>query len=157
LHLFSQLSNIETSSFVDVFSTTCNFNLSCAQFNTSESESSNTSTWVISAPLNHTIGIKFETFQLSDSQKYGHNWIKIYDGRRTNNASLGVFTGVRRPFMVQSSGQFMLVKLIKGLHLTSLCNFTGVCSLHSTKGKFLPIWLFFVGILVSRENGEINL
>ena len=83
--------------------------------------------------------------------------MKIYDGQSTSDTSLGVFTGARRPFTVQSSGHFMLVELIKqGLHLTSLCNFTGVGSFYSTKGKFLLVWLFFVGILVSYENGEID-
>jgi len=43
-----------------------------------------TSSWFITAPLNHTIRLKFETFQLSDSQVFGQNLIQIYDVQKNN-------------------------------------------------------------------------
>ena len=94
--------------------------------------------WVITSPLNHTIRLTFETFQLSDSQELGQNLIRIYDGRKTTDTSLGVFTGARRPFTIQSSGQFMLVKLTNEnwwLKLRDLSNLKGVYTFNTTKGK----------------------
>ena len=102
------------------------------------------SSWVITAPLNHTIRLKFETFQLSDSQKLGQNLIRIYDGRKTTNTSLGVFTGARRPFIIQSSGRFMLVELTENRYWweDNLCNLKGVYTFNSSKGKLVTYELF---------------
>ena len=107
-----------------------------------------TSSWVITAPTNHNVRLQFETFQLSDMRLYRWWWIylfirrihpymQIYDGRHTSDTSLGNFTGARRPFTIQSSGRFMLVKLIfeelwwKGY----LNNLKGVYTFKTTKGK----------------------
>ena len=99
--------------------------------------------WVITAPLNHTIRLKFETFQLSDSQELGQNLIRIYDGRKATDTSLGVFTGARRPFTIQSSGRFMLVKQTKeNRWLKRLSNFKGVYTFNTTKGKPVTFELF---------------
>ena len=102
-----------------------------------------TSSWVITAPLNHTIRLKFETFQLSDSQELGQSLIRIYDGRKATDTSLGVFTGARRPFTIQSSGQFMLVKLTKAKWWQKpLSNLKGVYTFSTTKGKPVTFELF---------------
>ena len=102
-----------------------------------------TSSWVITAPLNHIIRLTFETFQLSDSQEIGQNLIRIYDGRKKTDSSLGVFTGARRPFTIQSSGQFMLVRLKKEKQrLRSLSNLKGVYTFNTTKGKPVTFELF---------------
>ena len=101
--------------------------------------------WVITAPLNHTIRLKFETFQLSDSQELEQNLIRIYDGRKATNTSLGVFTGARRPFTIQSSGRFMLVKqTTKNRYwwLEHPSNFKGVYTFNTTKGKPVTFELF---------------
>ena len=102
-----------------------------------------TSSWVITAPLNHTIRLKFETFQLSDSQELGQNLIRIYDGRNATDTSLGVSTGARRPFTIQSSGRFMLVKLTKEKPWRKpLSNLKGVYTFNTTKGKPVTFELF---------------
>jgi hypothetical protein len=154
-----------------VFSITCDFDVpgSSGEFISSEFESSEdcrTSSWVITAPLNHNIRLKFVTFQLSDMHiawLFGQHWIvesyryfiQIYDGRNTNNTLLGVFTGAIRPFVVQSSGHFMLVKLIKeGLDLNFLSNFKGVYTFNTTKGKFSIIYLSHTN---SSEQIKINM
>ncbi len=126
------------STFTDVCSVTCEFDVkSSGEFiSCDSSENCHTSTWNITAPLNHHIRLKFATFQLSDSSKYGKNWIQIYDGRNTNNTMLGAFTGTRRPFVIQSSDRFMLVKLTKQDDLYSLCNFKSVYTFGTSKGKF---------------------
>ena len=95
------------------------------------------------APLNHTIRLKFETFQLSDSQELGQNFIRIYDGRKTTDTSLGVFTGARRPFSIQSSGQFMFVRLTEqNLLWKPLSNLRGVLTFNTTKGTSVTFELF---------------
>ena len=111
-----------------------------SEFNSSKD--CKTSSWVIMAPMNHNVRLQFETFQLSDLRLSRWTWIhphmQIYDGRYpADDTSLGVFTGARRPFTVQSSGRFMLVKVIfqelfwKGY----LNNLKGVYTFKRTKGK----------------------
>ena len=65
--------------------------------------------------------------------------MQIYDGRNTNSTLLGAFTGTKRPFIMQSSGRFMLVKLLKQDNLPSLCNFKGIYTFGKTKGKVCAI------------------
>ena len=49
---------------------------------------------------------------------------------------LGAFSGTRKPFQVQSSGPFMLVKLEKQGDVPTLCNFKGIFISNTTKGEF---------------------
>ena len=97
--------------------------------------------WVIAALSQHHIKLKFTIFQLSDSHEFGRNLIQVYDGRTKNKKSLGVFTGTRRPFNIQSSGQFMVIKLTKKF-ATSLCNFKGVYTSNTTKGEHLLVFFY---------------
>ena len=88
-------------------------------------------TWIITAPSNHTVKQIFTTFHLSD-----YNWykaeIQVYDGKTTNDTVLGVFAGTRQPFMIQTSGRFMMLSLKKKT-LFSTCIFEG--TYYTTKGK----------------------
>ena len=144
----SQLPNTEASTFIDVYSKRCDFYVkgSTGEFSSSEFESfeyCHTSSWIITAPLNHTIRLKFETFQLSDSQVFGQNLIRIYNGRNTTDTSLGDFTGTRRPFTIQTSGRYMLVKLTKQKpRRNPLSNLKGVYTFNATKGKPVTYGLF---------------
>ena len=91
--------------------------------------------WFITAPIHHNIRLEFTTFQLTNSQVLGQNWIEIFDGKSANR--LGVYVGTRRPFVVKSSGRFMLVKLIKKGTKCSPCNFKAVYTMIAlTKGEF---------------------
>ena len=100
--------------------------------------------WVIRAQPNQHIRLKFVTFQLSDSQKIGHDYIEIYDGRNSRSTLLGTFTGVRRPFVIQSSGRFMFVKFRTSWRryrlMKPLRSFKGVYTFNTTKGKFSRIY-----------------
>ena len=143
-----------------MFSKTCHFvvNGSSGESISSEFESSEdceNCIWVITAPLNHSVRLQFVTFQLSDLRlrprywipphllRYFTRWIhpcmQIYDGRNTTDTSLGVFTGARRPFTIQSSGRFMLVKLrfAKLWWRRYLSNLKGVYTFKTTKGKLV--------------------
>ena len=133
-----QLSNTEVSTLIDVFSITCDFDVqgSGGFISSESSEGCYSASWFITAPLYHNIRLKFETFQLSDSQSFGQNRIFIYDGLYTNNTLLGVFTGARRPFIIQSSDRFMMVKLTKQMESSTLSNFKGVYTFETAKGKF---------------------
>ena len=143
--IFLRLSNNEASTFIDVFSERCDFyiQVSSGVFSSSEFESFEEcyhSSWVITAPLNQSIRLKFETFQLSDS-RLGKNLIRIYDGRKTADTLLGVFTGARRPFTILSSGCSMLVNLRIDYRMkNTLRNFKGVYTFETAKGKFLIIY-----------------
>ena len=80
-------------------------------------------TWIITAPSNQTIKLIFTTFRLS-----GYFWnpteIKVYDGKRKNDTVLGVFNGTRQPFLIQTSGRFMMLSLKKKFSF-STCIFEG--------------------------------
>ena len=80
-------------------------------------------TWIITAPSNQTIKLIFTTFRLS-----GYSWnlaeIKVYDGKRKNDTVLGVFSGTRQPFLLKTSGRFMMLTLKKKYSSTP-CIFKG--------------------------------
>ena len=80
-------------------------------------------TWIITAPSNQTIKLIFTTFRLS-----GYSWnlaeIKVYDGKRKNDTVLGVYNGTRQPFLLKTSGRFMMLTLKKKYSFT-LCIFKG--------------------------------
>ena len=80
-------------------------------------------TWIITAPSNHTVKLIFTTFRLSDYNSYKAE-IKVYDGKRKNDTVLGVFNGTRQPFLIKTSGQFMMLTL-KRKYPQSLCIFNG--------------------------------
>ena len=95
-------------------------------------------TWIITVPSNHTVKLKFTIFRLSDDQRLpdgrwvGQAKIHVHDGKRKNDAVLGVFTGARQPFIIQASGRFMMFTLQKDY--IAPCNFKGTF-ISSRKGK----------------------
>ena len=56
----------------------------------------------------------------------------MYDGNRKNDTVLGVFTGIRQPFLIQTSGRFMMLTL-KTTYSYTPCIFKG--AYYTTKGK----------------------
>ena len=90
-------------------------------------------TWIITAPSNHTVKLTFTIFNLFDLTIY-RSEIKVFDGKRKNDTLLGIFSGSRRPFIVQTSGQFMMLTF-KRYHERAFFNFKGVCSSTSIKGE----------------------
>ena len=104
-------------------------------------------TWIIRAPSNHTVKLNFTVFNLRSfgvilifqrsmiyrSDNY-RSEIKVYDGKRKNETLLGIFSGSRRPFIVQTSGQFMMVTF-KRYGVEAFFNFKGVYSSSSIKGE----------------------
>ena len=85
--------------------------------------------WVITAPLYHNIRLNFTTFQL-----IGESHIEVYDGRSTNDTLLGYFIETRRPFVVQTSDRYMLIKLLETA-FCSVCVFRGVYSSSTKQGE----------------------
>ena len=91
-------------------------------------------TWIITAPSNHTVKLTFTIFNLDDYSSTIRSEIKVFDGKSKNDTLLGIFSGSRRPFIVQTSGQFMMVAF-KRNHEEAFFNFTGVYSSSSIKGE----------------------
>ena len=89
-------------------------------------------TWIITVPSNHTVKLKFTIFRLSNDF-WGPAKIQVHDGKRKSDAVLGIFTGARQPFIIQTSGRFMMVVLQKKYFFTP-CNFKGTY-ISSRKGK----------------------
>ena len=90
-------------------------------------------TWIITAPSNHTVKLNFTIFNLRGAKTY-RSEIEVYDGKSKNDTLLGIFSGSRRPFIVQTSGQFMMVTF-KRYHEEAFFNFKGVYSSSSIKGE----------------------
>ena len=92
-------------------------------------------TWIITAPSNHTVKLNFTIFNLRGyGAKTYRGEIEVYDGKSKNDTLLGIFSGSRRPFIVQTSGQFMMVTF-KRYHEEAFFNFKGVYSSSSIKGE----------------------
>ena len=89
-------------------------------------------TWIITALSNHTVKLIFTTFRLYDYYPIKAE-IQVYDGNTTNDTVLGVFTGTRQPFMIQTSGRFMMLYLKKKSLFLFTCIFEG--TYYTTKGK----------------------
>ena len=96
-------------------------------------------TWIITAPSNHTVKLNFTIFNLRGyGAKTYRSEIEVYDGKSKNDTLLGIFSGSRRPFIVQTSGQFMMLTF-KRYHELAFFNIKGVYSSSSIKGElYLP-------------------
>ena len=92
-----------------------------------------TCTWIITVPSNHTVKLKFTLFYLPNHPWYGQAKIQVHDGKGRSDAVLGVFTGARQPFIIQTSGRFMMFTLQRRRWATP-CNFKGTF-IGSRKGK----------------------
>ena len=92
-----------------------------------------TCTWIITVPSNHTVKLKFTIFYLPKHRWGGQAKILVHDGKGKNDTVLGVFTGARQPFIIQTSGRFMMFTLQKRSRATP-CNFKGAF-IGSRKGK----------------------
>ena len=101
-------------------------------FSSSRAKNYKHCTWIITAPSKHTIKLRFTTFRLSDYFKDLAE-IQVYDGKRKNDTLLGVFTGTRQPFVIQTSGRFMMLTLKKKYSSTP-CVFKGAYYASSRKG-----------------------
>ena len=91
-------------------------------------------TWIITAPSNHIVKLTFTTFNLFDYLTIYRSEIKVFDGKSKNDTLLGIFSGSRRPFVVQTSGQFMMVTF-KRYHLFGFFSFKAVYFSTSIKGE----------------------
>lgn len=102
----------------------------------SESIDTNCS-WLITAPLNHRIFVTFATFQLyykADGELDKETTrLQVWDGDDEYATSLGIFSGTKRPFSLQSSGSNLFLRLIVDLDAL-LFNFEGTYVSMTTKG-----------------------
>ena len=90
-------------------------------------------TWIITVPSNHTVKLKFTIFYLPNDPWYGQAKIQVHDGKGKSDTVLGIFSGARQPFIIQTSGRFMMFTLQKKYSFTP-CNFKGTF-IGSRKGK----------------------
>ena len=90
-------------------------------------------TWIITVPSNHTVKLKFTLFYLPNLSWWGQAKIQVHDGKGKSDTVLGTFTGARQPFIIQTSGRFMMFTLQKRRWATP-CNFKGTF-IGSRKGK----------------------
>ena len=130
-------------SFSDVHANPCFYDVGSSNGVISSSANKNYSmydcTWIITAPSNHTVKLTFTIFNLRGyGEKTYRSEIEVYDGKSKNDTLLGIFSGSRRPFIVQTSGQFMMLTF-KRYHELAFFNFKGVYSSSSIKGElYLP-------------------
>ena len=124
-------------SFSDVHADPCFYDVGSSNGVISSSATKNYSmyncTWIITAPSNHTVKLTFTIFNLLDYSTI-RSEIKVFDGKSKNDTLLGIFSGSRRPFIVQTSGQFMMLTF-KRYHELAVFNFKGVYFSTSIKGE----------------------
>ena len=97
--------------------------------------------WIITVSSNHTVKLKFTIFRLANDPWLpnvpwpwlGQAKIQVFDGKGKNDTVLGTFTGARQPFIIQTSGRFMMLTLQKTSWATPQ-NFKGTF-MGSRKGK----------------------
>ena len=89
-------------------------------------------TWFITVPSNHIVKLKFTIFRLSN-RFWGQAKIQVHEGKGESDTVLGIFSGARQPFIIQTSGRFMMLTLQKEYSFTP-CNFKGTF-IGSRKGK----------------------
>ena len=125
-------------SFSDVHADPCFYDVGSSNGVISSSATKNYSmydcTWIITAPSNHTVKLTFTIFNLFDYLTIYRSEIKVFDGKSKNDTLLGIFSGSRRPFIVQTSGQFMMLTF-KRYHELAFFNFKGVYSSSSIRGE----------------------
>ena len=120
----------------------CAFNITGLSGEISSNSSGNHKkcSWLITTARDHNIRLRFTTFQFSNLPSIGvQSLIHVYNGNNTNATLTGIFTGTRKPFIVHSSGRFMLIKLsVQESYLHAIHNFkatytstTGIGKLHS--------------------------
>ena len=91
-------------------------------------------TWIITVPSNRTVKLKFTIFRLPNDSALGQAKIQVHDGKGKNDTVLGIFSGARQPFIIQTSGRFMMFTLQKTYMVLTPCNFKGTF-IGSRKGK----------------------
>lgn len=100
---------------------------------------------IIIAPPDHHILLELSIFRLADTswrdsfeivQKV-QDWFYVFDGNSTNCTLLGNFTGTKRPFTIQSSSRFMMIKMARDVSSRSI--FKGSYSYSTIKGKLMFI------------------
>ena len=64
----------------------------------------------------------------------------VYDGKTVNATLVGLYTGTRRPFVVQSSGRFMLITLTLQIY-GHLINFEAVYNSTTETGRLQSLVL----------------
>ena len=125
-------------SFSDVHANPCFYDVGSSNGVISSSITKNYSmyncTWIITAPSNHTVKLTFTVFNLDDYSPTFRSEIKVFDGKSKNDTLLGIFSGSRRPFIVQTSGQFMMVTF-KRYHEFGFFSFKAVYFSTSIKGE----------------------
>ena len=90
-------------------------------------------TWIITVPSNHTVKLKFTIFRIPNYPIWNQAKIQVHDGKGESDTVLGIFSGARQPFTIQTSGRFMMFTLQKRFRFTP-CNFKGTF-MGSRKGK----------------------
>ena len=125
-------------SFSDVHANPCFYDVGSSNGVISSSANKNYSmydcTWIITAPSNHTVKLTFTRFNLFDYSPIYRSEIKVFDGKSKYDTLLGIFSGSRRPFIVQTSGQFMMVTF-KRYHEFGFFSFKAVYFSTSIKGE----------------------
>ncbi|XP_015772108.1 PREDICTED: uncharacterized protein LOC107350396 isoform X2 [Acropora digitifera] len=85
---------------------------------------------VITAPPYHKIVLNFTAFNFVS----GSGRIEIYDGSDKNQSLLWSYTGTKSSFIVQSTGRYLFLVVIKTDPM-AISNFTAVFSYIATKAK----------------------
>lgn len=135
--------------FTVVYCRNCHFHLDTDRriiiYNSSNPKLGCGSRWICSCiitaqPKTH-IHLEISLFQLLDvliESSRKADWLYLYDGNSSQDTLLGKFTGTKESLIVQSSGRFMKIELIRDLFYSHSI-FKGSYYYSTTKGKLIFI------------------
>jgi len=66
-------------------------------------------TWLFSTTAGHRIKLNYDDFELESHPDCAYDYISVYDGSSTENASLGEFCGSKLPQALTSSSSRMFM------------------------------------------------
>ena len=85
--------------------------------------------WLIAAPPHHNIILNFTTLNILNYSNFKPSSVEVYDGRNKSQTLLGYYTGNKNPFILQSSGRYILVVA------TGVSSFTAIYTSRTRKGN----------------------
>ena len=68
--------------------------------------------WIIKAPKQHQIVIRFEKFDLEGSSKCHSDFLTVTDGERENSSIIGKYCGSSRPATITTSSNLASIRFV---------------------------------------------
>ncbi|KAK2718001.1 protein tolkin-like [Artemia franciscana] len=68
--------------------------------------------WKITVPADHTVALKFQSFEIENHDNCVYDYLEIRDGTEENSPLIGIFCGHKVPDDIKSTGPHLWVKFV---------------------------------------------